>query len=87
MSIRKIFLTLAMISMAFPHPPQVQYVQPPPSQLINRFVHLERAITDRAYMDTLSIDQKTGIVWVEKRLPDGRGIRLNRDFTFKGFVD
>ena len=32
-------------------------------------------------------DSKTGILWIEKRLPDGRGIRLNRDYTFKGFVD
>lgn len=25
--------------------------------------------------------------FIEKRLPDGRGIRLNMDYTFKGFVD
>lgn len=33
------------------------------------------------------VDPKTGLTWIEKRLPNGRGIRLNRDFTFKGFVD
>ncbi|WAS96429.1 RHS repeat-associated core domain-containing protein [Nannocystis punicea] len=32
-------------------------------------------------------DPKTGLQWIEKRLPDGRGIRLNLDYTFKGFVD
>lgn len=26
-------------------------------------------------------------VFLEKRLADGRGVRLNRDYTFKGFVD
>ncbi len=33
------------------------------------------------------IDPKTGLIWIEKRLPDGRGVRLNYDYTFKGFVD
>ncbi len=32
-------------------------------------------------------DTKTGVEWIEKRLPDGRGIRLQKDFEFKGFVD
>ncbi|MCB9229165.1 MAG: hypothetical protein H6618_06095 [Deltaproteobacteria bacterium] len=32
-------------------------------------------------------DPKTGIQWLEKRLPDGRGIRLQQDGAFKGFVD
>jgi filamentous hemagglutinin len=32
-------------------------------------------------------DPKTGLQWIEKRLPDGRGIRLNLDYTFKGFID
>ncbi|SFW84690.1 hypothetical protein [Pseudomonas sp. NFACC04-2] len=27
-----------------------------------------------------------GIPFLEKRLPDGRGIRLNMNGTFKGFV-
>ena len=33
------------------------------------------------------VDPKTGLKWIEKRLEDGRGIRLNQDYTFKGFVD
>ena len=32
-------------------------------------------------------DSNTSISWIEKRLPDGRGIRLNLNHTFKGFVD
>jgi len=28
-----------------------------------------------------------GISFLEKRLPDGRGIRLNLNYTFKGFID
>lgn len=28
-----------------------------------------------------------GITFLEKRLSDGRGIRLNLDHTFKGFID
>jgi filamentous hemagglutinin len=28
-----------------------------------------------------------GIYFMEKRLPDGRGMRLNMDGTFKGFID
>jgi len=28
-----------------------------------------------------------GVTFLEKRLSDGRGIRLNMDFTFKGFID
>ncbi|NGX46975.1 MAG: putative deoxyribonuclease RhsC [Chlamydiae bacterium] len=30
---------------------------------------------------------KTGLVFFEKRLNDGRGLRLNQDYTFKGFID
>jgi len=33
------------------------------------------------------IDPATGLTWIEKRLSDGRGVRLNQDYTFKGFVD
>ncbi len=33
------------------------------------------------------VDAKTGLPWIEKRLSDGRGMRLNCDYTFKGFVD
>jgi hypothetical protein len=28
-----------------------------------------------------------GITFLEKRLADGRGARLNLDYTFKGFID
>lgn len=28
-----------------------------------------------------------GIQFLEKKLPDGRGVRLNLDGTFKGFID
>ena len=28
-----------------------------------------------------------GHAFIEKRLSDGRGIRLDRDFTFKGFIE
>ncbi len=31
--------------------------------------------------------QSNGISFLEKMLPDGRGIRLNMDGTFKGFID
>ena len=31
--------------------------------------------------------QTNGISFLEKMLPDGRGIRLNMDGTFKGFID
>lgn len=32
-------------------------------------------------------DASTGLTWIEKRLPNGQGIRLNQDYTFKGFLD
>lgn len=32
-------------------------------------------------------DTVTGTKWIEKRLPDGRGLRLQTDYTFKTFVD
>lgn len=28
-----------------------------------------------------------GTTFIEKRLSDGRGIRLNQDYSFKGFID
>lgn len=28
-----------------------------------------------------------GLTFMEKWLPDGRGVRLNMDGTFKGFID
>ena len=33
------------------------------------------------------VPNKEGIIFLEKWLPDGRGLRLNRDQTFKGFID
>ena len=30
---------------------------------------------------------ENGLIFMEKRLPDGRGVRLNMDGTFKGFLD
>jgi hypothetical protein len=33
------------------------------------------------------IKNEKNMIWIEKRLEDGRGIRLNRNFTFKGFID
>ena len=30
---------------------------------------------------------KNGTVFLEKSLPDGRGVRLNRNGSFKGFID
>ena len=33
------------------------------------------------------VPNEEGIIFLEKRLPDGRGLRLNRDQTFKGFID
>ena len=32
-------------------------------------------------------DPNTGLQWIEKRLLDGSGVRLNQDYTFKGFID
>ncbi len=32
-------------------------------------------------------DDATGLRWIDKRLPDGRGVRLNLDYSFKGFID
>ncbi len=32
-------------------------------------------------------DSSTGLTWIEKRLPNGQGIRLNQDYSFKGFLD
>ena len=37
--------------------------------------------------DFVRTKNKLGIEFLEKRLSDGRGIRLNLDKTFKGFID
>jgi hypothetical protein len=53
----------------------------------------EQAVNQLKYICNASgefhkvFDAKTGLTWIEKRLPDGRGVRLNQDYTFKGFVD
>ncbi len=48
--------------------------------------HFRKIIRDESLFQQI-IDPNTGIYWIEKRLPDGRGIRLNLDYTFKGFID
>lgn len=35
----------------------------------------------------VKVENARGIAFLEKRLPDGRGVRLNLDGTFKGFID
>ena len=45
-----------------------------------------REIT-RAPGDFKKVTTDKGLAFMEKRLPDGRGVRLNMDGTFKGFID
>lgn len=47
---------------------------------------LREIIRETGYFQLIT-DPKTGISWIEKRLPDGRGLRLNLNYTFKGFID
>ncbi|MBA4602108.1 pre-toxin TG domain-containing protein, partial [Thermoactinomyces mirandus] len=35
----------------------------------------------------IKVKNARGIEFLEKKLPDGRGVRLNMDGTFKGFID
>ncbi len=35
----------------------------------------------------IKIKNPKGIEFLEKKLPDGRGVRLNLDGAFKGFID
>ncbi|EHB62699.1 WXG100 family type VII secretion target [Paenibacillus lactis] len=35
----------------------------------------------------VEVTNNRGITFLEKKLPDGRGVRLNLDGTFKGFID
>ena len=37
--------------------------------------------------DFVQVTNDRGITFLEKTLPDGRGVRLNMDGTFKGFID
>jgi hypothetical protein len=46
--------------------------------------HIEDIICGPGEFKTV---QTNGISFLEKILPDGRGIRLNMDGTFKGFID
>lgn len=45
-----------------------------------------REIT-RAPGEFKKVTTDKGLTFMEKRLPDGRGVRLNMDGTFKGFID
>jgi len=45
-----------------------------------------REIT-RAPGDFKKVTTDKGLAFMEKRLPDGRGVRLNMDGIFKGFID
>lgn len=47
--------------------------------------HLREIV--RAPGEFKAVTTNNGLVFMEKRLLDGRGIRLNMDGTFKGFVD
>jgi RHS repeat-associated protein len=46
--------------------------------------HIDDIISGAGEFKTV---QTNGISFLEKMLPDGRGIRLNMDGTFKGFID
>lgn len=46
--------------------------------------HIDEIISGPGRFKTV---QTNGISFLEKMLPDGRGIRLNIDGTFKGFID
>jgi RHS repeat-associated protein len=47
--------------------------------------HLEEILD--APGDFIKVTNDRGITFLEKKLPDGRGVRLNLDGTFKGFID
>jgi hypothetical protein len=47
--------------------------------------HLEEIVN--ASGDFKVVETKNGVSFLEKQLPDGRGIRLNMDGSFKGFID
>lgn len=46
--------------------------------------HIDDIISGPGQFNTV---QSNDISFLEKMLPDGRGIRLNMDGTFKGFID
>ncbi len=47
--------------------------------------HLRDIIRAPGYFKRIKTQK--GVLFIEKRLPDGRGGRLNMDGTFKGFID
>jgi len=47
--------------------------------------HLEELIEGPGVFE--KIENHRGIEFLEKKLPDGRGVRLNLDGSFKGFID
>jgi len=47
--------------------------------------HLRDVLRGPGYFG--KVKNKDGITFLEKRLPDGRGVRLQQDYTFKGFLD
>ncbi|MEI3614836.1 hypothetical protein [Pseudogracilibacillus sp. SO30301A] len=48
-------------------------------------IHLEEILDGPGGF--IKIKNPKGIEFLEKKLPDGRGVRLNLDGTFKGFID
>ncbi|NTW71787.1 MAG: DNRLRE domain-containing protein [Eubacteriaceae bacterium] len=47
--------------------------------------HLDDILSGSGDFKTVTTDK--GVKFLEKLLPDGRGVRLNMDGTFKGFID
>lgn len=47
--------------------------------------HLDDILSGLGDFKTVTTDK--GVKFLEKFLPDGRGVRLNMDGTFKGFID
>ena len=47
--------------------------------------HLDDILSGSGDFKIVTTD--TGVKFLEKSLPDGRGVRLNMDGTFKGFID
>lgn len=69
------------------HPETWGRLKGPMNTWHDQAVNQLKCICDAPGEFTKIVDPKTGITWVEKRLPDGRGVRLNQDYTFKGFID
>lgn len=68
------------------HPEILGKVKGGPDQINETALnHLNEIIN--ALGDFVQITNNRGITFLEKTLPDGRGVRLNMDGTFKGFID